>query len=154
MIDIQITEVGGEEIARVIKRAEKYPRGLLVKGIAEAARSGVYARTALGLDVHGKKFQPLTDFTARQIRSYGQRGHGHILFDSGAMMKSMKVLFATESIAKLGFDSKAQEDKARDHNVGRPEKRLPQREFFGLSSHNWPLIDAVINEWAKQTVPD
>lgn len=127
---------GAQGLSRTLAILGHFDRTLFHRDAARRVRTRILERTRQrGVDVHGRPFRPLASSTIRSARpkpKCGQkrlprrvRGPGHILEDTGQMLRSLTYAWSARS-GRVFFDDPEAERIASYHNSGtKPYTILP-----------------------------
>lgn len=118
------------EIVRGIERARPQERGALV------AKRLIQARTARGIDRHGRPFAPYARATLAKRARLGLPLAPVELRTTGDMMDSLAVTsgHTLRMTATVAPTPGRNQRLTRLHRAGSPRRRLPSRDYFGLTT--------------------
>ena len=113
-----------------------------IKLIAKNTVKNIKANTKKGVDVHGRRFTAYTQSYKKQ------KGSSKVdLWLSGDMQKSLRVKKLRKNSYEVSFRGSLSNVKATAHNNG--TKKLPKREFFGVSKRSRKDNRKIIGKRAK-----
>jgi len=115
--------------------------------MAWKAVSMITDRTTKGRDRRGRPFRPYSKKTAELRRKRGRQTDHVDLTDKGHMLAAMTVKPLGRGRAEVTFANATEARKAAGHQFGK--RRLPKREFFGLSAADRQALAAMIKRRRK-----
>lgn len=151
MIDIGIE--GHVELQSALKEFADYITAedvLLPAAFDQLAR--IKLRTARGVDVNNKSFEPYSLPYSKERSAKGHSSQLVDLFFSGRMQASMDTEVLDAQSVRIFFNDPAQGLKAFFHHTG--AGNLPTREFFAISDSDVAELEKAVDELIQQKIKD
>lgn len=120
--------------------------------LGEAAVKMIRERTAGGIDVDGRPFQPYSGGWKKERRKHGKASAPVDLNFKGNMLASMKASVNTTGCeVAVSFENGKEAEKANFHNVSGAGSSRVRRQFLGLTNREVDSLEELLKSRLTKT---